>query len=169
MQAAAPPELAVFCDREYRRLVGALGLYCGDRDLAEDLAQEALVRVCQHWPQVKEMASPGAWAHRVAINLANSHYRRRALHRRVTPLITERGDRHDADVAAGVDVRRALLALRPRYRTAVVLRYYLGHSTRETAGLMGVPEGTVKSLLHRAVGQLRDALGDRVLEEVTDA
>ncbi len=66
-------------------------------------------------------------------------------------------------------MRRALLALRPRYRTAVVLRYYLGHSTRETAGLMGVPEGTVKSLLHRAVGQLRDALGDRVLEEVTDA
>lgn len=151
----APPELAAFCHREYPRLVGALGLYCGDRHLAEDLAQEAIVRVCADWQRVSGMASPSGWTHRVAINLANSHYRRRGLHRRMTHLVAAADHDDGPDVGQRVDVLRALGTLRPRYRTVLILRHYLGHSTAETAHLMSIPEGTVKSLLSRALEQLR--------------
>lgn len=68
--------LAAFCRREYARLVGALTLYCGDRHAAEELAQEALVRACERWPKVRQMQAPGAWVHRVALNLAKSRLRR---------------------------------------------------------------------------------------------
>ena len=61
-----------FCRREYPRLVGVLSLYCGDAGVAEELAQEALVRVYESWRRMHTMASPGAWVHRVAINLASS-------------------------------------------------------------------------------------------------
>ena len=54
-------ELSEFIRREHPRLVGALTLHCGDRALAEDLAQEALVRVCDRWTQVEAMEQPTAW------------------------------------------------------------------------------------------------------------
>ncbi|CAN5435410.1 hypothetical protein BH23ACT7_BH23ACT7_03670 [soil metagenome] len=47
-----------FCHREHRRLVGALTLYCGDAELARDLAQEALARACRDWSKVSRMAAP---------------------------------------------------------------------------------------------------------------
>jgi len=55
-----------FCHREHRRLVGALTLYCGDAELARDLAQEALARACRDWSKVSRMAAPGAYVHRRA-------------------------------------------------------------------------------------------------------
>ena len=72
----APDELGAFCRAEWSRLVGALSLYTGDADLAEELAQEAVARVCRHWRKVRKMDAPAAWLHRVARNLAHSHYRR---------------------------------------------------------------------------------------------
>lgn len=74
----APADLAAFCRLEHPRLVGTLGLYTGDADLAEELAQDALLRACRDWDRVRTFAAPGAWVHRVAINLANSAFRSRA-------------------------------------------------------------------------------------------
>ena len=71
-----------FCTAEYPRLLGTLTLYCNDRGVAEELAQEALARACVSWPKVRGMDAPGAWIHRVAMNLANSHFRRRGAERR---------------------------------------------------------------------------------------
>lgn len=59
-------EQALFCRREHPRLVGAVTLYLGDRDVAEDIAQEALARACAAWGRVRRMRAPGAWVHRVA-------------------------------------------------------------------------------------------------------
>ncbi len=74
-------ELDAFCRREHPRLVGALTLHCGDRWVAAELAQEALARVCADWPRVSRMQAPGAWVHRVAMNLCTSHFRRRTAER----------------------------------------------------------------------------------------
>jgi DNA-directed RNA polymerase specialized sigma24 family protein len=68
-------ELESVCATEYQRLVGTLTLYCGSHAVAQELAQEALIRVCQHWNRVRRLQNPGAWANRVAMNLANSHIR----------------------------------------------------------------------------------------------
>jgi DNA-directed RNA polymerase specialized sigma24 family protein len=75
-------EFAAFCVEEHPRLVGALSLYCGDRAVAEELAQDALSRACRDWNKIRHLGSPGAWTHRVAINLANSYFRRAAAETR---------------------------------------------------------------------------------------
>jgi DNA-directed RNA polymerase specialized sigma24 family protein len=79
-------------------LVGSLTLYTGDRDLGEELAQESLIRVYEHWDQVREAESPSAWAHRVGLNLAKWHFRRRAVLRRLQQL--EGGEPRTSEPAA---------------------------------------------------------------------
>lgn len=84
-------EFVAFCVEEHPRLVGALSLYCGDRALAEELAQDALTRACRDWRKVRNFAAPGAWTHRVAMNLANSYFRRRAAETRRTAGFRRKG------------------------------------------------------------------------------
>ena len=69
----APIDLTEFCEAEWPRLVGALSLYTGDADLAEELAQEAVVRACRHWRKVRSMEAPAAWLHRVARKIGRAH------------------------------------------------------------------------------------------------
>jgi RNA polymerase sigma-70 factor (ECF subfamily) len=66
-------EFAAFCEAEWPRLVGALYLSTGDRALAEDLAQETLLRAFANWRRVSRLDAPGGWVHRVSLNLLRSH------------------------------------------------------------------------------------------------
>jgi RNA polymerase sigma factor (sigma-70 family) len=158
-------DLTAFCTAEWSRLVGALSLYTGDADLAQDLAQEAVARLCRDWRKVRRLDAPEAWLHRVARNLAHSHFRRLGAARRATERVLP------AATVAGTDdavaTRAVIAALPERERDAIVLRYYLGYSVRETAAALACPEGTVKTLTHRAIGRLRDA--GFVDEEIVDA
>jgi RNA polymerase sigma-70 factor (ECF subfamily) len=152
-------DLEEFCAGEYPRLVGALTLYCGTRATAEELAQEALIRVCQHWEKVRALQNPGAWAHRIAINLANSHLRRIAAERRARARLATLAESQRSSyevVEPSVDrLRSALRALPRRQRRALILRYYVGLSVTEVATEMCCPEGTVKRLTHEATKALR--------------
>jgi DNA-directed RNA polymerase specialized sigma24 family protein len=74
--------LEALCRREHPRLVRSLALYTSDALLAEELAQDALLTACRRWAEVQQMASPGAWLHRVAINAAHTHFRRRRAEHR---------------------------------------------------------------------------------------
>jgi RNA polymerase sigma-70 factor (ECF subfamily) len=166
-------ELEAFISDESPRLVGMLALYVGERGLAEELAQEALIRLCQHWPQVRTMERPGGWLTRVAMNLARSSWRRRAAERRAQaragpPALTA----VDPDVATTLAVRQAVAALPERQRRALVLRYYAQRSVVEVAFDMGCAEGTVKSLTHKAIAALRRPPGllqDHHEEEIASA
>jgi RNA polymerase sigma-70 factor (sigma-E family) len=153
----ADQDLVTFCRTERTRLVGTLAWYTGSRQVAEELAQDALAKLCVHWPRVRAMDHPRAWLHRVAINLAKSWFRRQAAERRCLarhgPGQLESGEADRADVVA---VRRAVASLPERQRTALVLRHYVGCSVAEVAATMGCAEGTVKSLTSRAITILRD-------------
>jgi RNA polymerase sigma factor (sigma-70 family) len=152
--------VTAFCRREHRRLVGLLALYVGDRAVAEELAQDTLVRVCEQWPKVRQMTSPTGWTSCVAMNLASSRWRRLSAERRATIRHGAPADRaDDVDTAATLAVRAAVAALPPRQKQALVLRYYADLSLAEVAGAMGCPVGTVKSLLSRATATLRDEAG----------
>jgi RNA polymerase sigma-70 factor (sigma-E family) len=159
-----------FCRTEYPRLVGTLSLYCGDRYVAEELAQEAIVRVIGGWPKVRRLDAPGAWAHRVAINLANSHLRRELAERRAKQRLSARAPHvhHDPDTPSALAVREAVARLPKRQRAVVVLRFFADLSVREVADLLDCPEGTVKSLTAKALASLR-AANLRELKEVSDA
>lgn len=147
------------CAAEYPRFVGALGLYLGDRAVAEEVAQEALLRACQRWERVSKLDSPGGWTWHVARNLATSHLRRRRSERTAT---ARAAANQPGGVVAeddnGEDVRAAVAALPDRQKTALVLRYYLDLSVDETARRMGVTPDAVRSLTKRAVAELRTTL-----------
>jgi RNA polymerase sigma-70 factor (ECF subfamily) len=151
-------EPAAFCRAIRARLVGSLTLYCGDRAVAEELAQEALVRAWERWDKVGAMASPEAWTYRTAFNLASSWGRRRSAerraHRRHGPAV-EVAPSHDTPTIEAV--RDAVVALPPKQRSAVVCRFYLAMTVAETAELLGCAEGTVKSATHQALASLRRA------------
>jgi RNA polymerase sigma-70 factor (sigma-E family) len=152
-------ELAAFCQSEYPKLAGMLALYCGDRDLAQDLAQETIVRVIQNWKKVSQHPAPSTWSHRVAINTANSWFRRAAARRRATQRLEGRSHsrHHDPDNASAMAVRSAIASLPDRQRTVVVLRYYADLPVGEVAQVMGCEQGTVWALTNQAITSLRNA------------
>lgn len=151
--------LDAFILSEHSRLVGLLALQVGRIDVAEELAQDAMARLSQHWPRVGDMAHRRAWLNRVAINLANSWLRRRYAEARAN---RRHGPEQSVTEHAHADVlatRQAVSHLPERERTAIVLRYYEELTVAETAAFMGCPEGTVKSLTHRAIKRMRDQAG----------
>lgn len=153
-----------FLEGEHRRLVGSLTLYTGDPELAADLAQEALARACVHWSRVSTMEAPGAWLHRVGINLANSWFQRRLAEGRAHRRRGSAAESHTSadpsdDVARSLTVRRAVAALPRRQRAAVALRYFADLSVRDTATAMRCAEGTVAALTHQGLANLRRSLG----------
>lgn len=159
--AAGPPDdLEAFVADQYDRVRGALCLFTGDRRLAEELAQEAFVRVCQHWERVRGMDAPGAWAHRVGINLAISRARRRRTEVRVVQRVGAAPGpaAPAADEALGDEaLAAALAALPPDERAVLVLRFHADLSVARVAAALGVPEGTVKTRTRRALAALREA------------
>jgi RNA polymerase sigma-70 factor (ECF subfamily) len=138
--------------------MGALSLYTGDPDVAEDMAQEAFVRLCRDWKRVSRYGDPRAWLFRVGFNIANSHYRRRAVERRwraaqpPTPAVHDVSDRSDT-----VTVRAVLLTLPTDERAVLVLRFYGQMTLSEAAVALGIPEGTAKTRSRRALERLRTA------------
>lgn len=157
---------AEFCAAIRPSLIGSLGLYCGDRHVGEELAQDVLARVWDRWAQVSALPSQEAWTHRVAINLANSHFRRRAAERRASARARE-GVSEGAwsDPADAVAVRTAISSLPRRQRAALVLRFYLDLSVEDAARQMGCAEGTVKALTHQGIAGLRAVLGEGMKAE----
>lgn len=166
-------DAAAFCAAEWPQLVRALSLYVGDPHVAEELAQEALLRACRRWSSVSQLDSPGGWTWRVATNLANSHFRRRRAARRASQRIGSEDRTHrDPDGGDAVAVRQAVARLPERQRTALVLRHVWGLSAPETAARLGITPDAVRSLTKRATATLRGQLGEHTpigSREVHDA
>jgi RNA polymerase sigma-70 factor (ECF subfamily) len=152
-------DLDAFCRDQYGRILGMLGLYCGDRDLAEELTQETLARACRDWPRLASSDGAERWLARVAFNLAKSSFRSRAARRRVIerygPFLED--VTVDRDPASVLAVRAAVAALPERQRRAVILRYFADLPIAEVGLVMRCPQGTVKTLTFQAIAQLRRA------------
>lgn len=154
-----PEGFTEFCSREYPRLVGSLSLHCRDVHVAEELAQDALARACDRWRSVSQMDAPGAWVHRVAVNLANSWFRRRRAERKAHVRLQGGVTRHhDPDVSDNLAVRQAVLRLPALQRTVLGLRYFADLSVAETAATLGMSDDAVKAHTRRAVAALRGHL-----------
>jgi DNA-directed RNA polymerase specialized sigma24 family protein len=141
-------------DRVYR----ALAVTLGDRDLAREATDEAMARAYARWRKVSAHDNPGGWVFRVGLNWATSWWRKV---RRERPLLVDADAAHASSAAPDPDGVAALAALQaqPRaYRAVVVCRVLLGLSTVETAAVLGVAEGTVKSRLARALAGMRRTL-----------
>jgi RNA polymerase sigma-70 factor (ECF subfamily) len=140
------------------RLVG------GDAAAAEDVAQEAFLRAYRALPRFRGEATLGTWFYRILVRQAASHRRWRGLRERLggwgDPEAADPNVPPAGDPALRRRIGAALEDLTRRQREVFVLIHLEGFTVRETAALLGRPEGTVKSHLHRALARLRSELAD---------
>lgn len=138
---------------------------CRDDARAENVLQDALVKLYLNWGKVREAGREEAYARRIIVN-ADLDQRRRPWHRRrsaVTLDLVDRGVEAAVSVAERTDLLVAVRALPPMQRRTVVLRYLVGLSVAETAAELRINEGTVKSHASRGLAALRDRLGETLL------
>ena len=143
-------EWAAGCQRS---LLRSAYLLTGDLHRAQDLVQEALVKVALRWPRLRA-GNPTAYARKVVVNDNVSWWRRR---REVTGAESDDSvpDGVSSDPVSALVVRRALMRLTPAQRAVLVLRHFDDLSERDTAEALGVSVGTVKSQNAAALARLR--------------
>jgi RNA polymerase sigma-70 factor (ECF subfamily) len=174
--------------RTYERRIFALALrMMGDRAEAEDLAQEVFVQVFKAIGSFRGESKLSTWIYRIAVNLSKNRTKylrvRHSSEQDELAAVEERaglGDPNDAKNVARIErpdemmagreteqvVRRAILQLEPSFRECLVLRDVEDLSYEEIGQITGLPEGTVKSRIHRARSQLKEiverALGEKI-------
>jgi len=139
---------------EYPKVYRALLVLTGSPSEARDLTDEAFTRAVERWRRVSRMDSPGGWVQTVALNL----FRRSRRHHSDRPLVESDLVAVGLDEHVDVDLQRAIAMLSTRKRQAVVCRYVLDMTERETAAALGVAVGTVARILHEARNELRAQL-----------
>ena len=139
-----------FYGLQYRPMVRLAQALVDTSESAEEIVQDAFVKVYERWNRLDQ---PAGYLHVAVVNGARSELRKREVRRRVGLRV-----RPAAAPGAPDYLIDALDRLSPRQRTALVLRFFAQMSERETADAMGVRPGTVKSLVSRGLAELRKAI-----------
>jgi RNA polymerase sigma-70 factor (ECF subfamily) len=150
-----------------------------DRETAEDLSQDTFIKVLNHIDRYRPEFKLSSWLFKIANNVAIDHLRKRQIE-----TVSIDGSPHarsaaeveatSFDVVAhqetaleeleskelGSAIERAIAGLRPEYRACILLRHVEGRSYEEIAATLDLPLGTVKTYIHRARRELREALGE---------
>lgn len=138
-------------------------LLTGDRGLAEDLVQEALVKTYVGWRRLRDPSNAEAYTRRAITTTAIGWWRRKSWRaERPNDDVPDRPAAGD-DVTARIWLWQELLKLPPRQRAALVLRYYEDLTEPQTAEILGCSVGTVKSQVSDALKKLRTRLGSDVV------
>lgn len=153
--------MTAFCADHHARVLGLVLARVRDRDVAEELAQDVLVAVCDRWDRVSNAQDPLAYVMAMARNHATSSWRRRLAGRRAAARLAARRPSDPTEHAfTTIDTRPTLAAalaeLTAREREVLVLRFVVDLDVARTAVVLGIAEGTVRSLTHRAVQRLRN-------------
>ena len=155
--AAFQEAFEVFYLREFPKLVAVAAAVGGSRAVAEDLAQEAMIRAHRNWDRIASYDKPGAWARRVVINLSIT-----AAHRAVAQTRRALGIAVPASLPAAEPVDEQIwhqVRRLPRnQRIAVALHYLEDRSVAEIAEIIGCAESTARVHLHRGRRALAAAL-----------
>ncbi len=162
MRAGDEQQYTAFVLASSARLRRVAYLVCGDWHRAEDAVQHAYVRLYQTWSRVQDPAAMERYVRVTAVRWLIDESRRPWRRERAHAAVPDRAA-PDADPTAGLDVRDALSKVPPRQRAALVLRFYEGYDVAETAALLGVTPGTVKSQTARGLATLRALLGEAEL------
>lgn len=164
--------------RRYERPVFSLVFrMVRDRETAEDLAQDAFIKVLNHIDKYSPEFKFSSWLFKIANNVAIDHLRRRridTISMDGNPNATTAAEVEASTLELGSDqesaldeleakelgsaIERAIATLRPEYRACIMLRHVEGRSYEEIAATLDLPLGTVKTYIHRARHELRKAL-----------
>ncbi|WP_030929671.1 SigE family RNA polymerase sigma factor [Streptomyces sp. NRRL S-646] len=134
-------------------------LTAGDTHLAEDLVQETLGRLYVSWRRVSRVGNPAGYAQTVLMRTFLTHQRRRSSTERATDVLPDVPD-DGRDMPLRLTLLEALARLPAKDRAVVVLRYWEDRSIEETAQVMNVSSAAVRTRCVRALGRLRELLGE---------
>lgn len=152
------PDYAWLFRSEFVNVVRTIYLIVHDRGRAEEIAQEAFLKLYQNWTKVRTYDKPGAWVRRIAIRLAVRQSRRELvrpdLERRATSFV----DTHDPE--PDTTVLEMIGTLPAKQRAALVLHYWEDLAVSDIADLLEISESTVKQHLFRARRKLALLMGD---------
>jgi RNA polymerase sigma-70 factor (ECF subfamily) len=161
---------ARLADQELDRAYRLAGLILGSFNDAEDATHDAFVRAWNHVDSLRDPTGFRAWFDRILVNVCRDRLRRARIVQFV-PVDAEAMDRpsldyhdqlrHEHDLMAAID------ALDVDLRVAVILRYWADLTVDDVAERLAIPAGTVKSRLHRAIGQMRSRLLETADTEAT--
>jgi RNA polymerase sigma-70 factor (ECF subfamily) len=156
---AQPMEFDEFFAANRHRLFTALCLTTGDRHEAEEITQDAFVRVFERWPAVSQMEDPSGYLFVTGMNL----FRRRTKRSKFSAALPMQRSTADSAFDA-IDDRdvlvRALRALPPRQRAAVVMTMILDVPSHEAAKVLRIKDSTVRTLAAQARSQMRLTIGE---------
>ncbi len=139
----------------WSQIYRTLSVVLRNPDLAREATDEAMVRAYQRWGTVRRYRNPAGWVYRVGLNWARSRLRKIGREQQGVPEVS-----HQPADPPDPAIERALAQLPLMQREAVVLRYLFDLSVPQIAAMVDVPEGTIKSRLHRALARLRKELPD---------
>ncbi len=158
LQAREQDALEGLIRRYGQALARAAVVVLGDGQAADDVVQETLIAA---WDGARALGQAGnlrAWIFAILLNRCRNHQRRTTRWRRCLERLSlwrKPPVRPEDQVAAGDDLQQALAGLDALAREIVILRFLEGMSVAETGRVLGIPEGTVKSRTHAAIGKLR--------------
>lgn len=157
-------DFSAYVSARQRSLARFAYLLTGGAHDAEDLVQSVLAKVYAKWDRISSVESPDAYVRRMMVNEYNSWWRRqwRRRERTNSELIRIMDPPASPDVQRDDELWAIVRSLAPQQRAAVVLRFYEDLSEAQTADILGVSVGTVKSHTSRAIRSLR-----RQLKEVS--
>jgi RNA polymerase sigma-70 factor, ECF subfamily len=154
------PSFEEFYEATFRRLFTALCLVTWNRHEAEEVAQEAFVRVFERWGHVGGLDDPTGYLFRVSMNVFRSRSRRASLRFRRALFFVPAGTDDLAAVETHDAVVRLLRGLEPRQRAAVLLTAILDFSAEEAGQMLGLRASSVRSLTTRARAQMKTKVVD---------
>jgi RNA polymerase sigma-70 factor (ECF subfamily) len=149
-----------FFEEQHERLFKSLYFVTGNRSDAEDLMQDAFLRLWERWNEIETIQDPTGYLFRVALNGFRARRRRAAMSlRKVIPVLEQRDEFADAEMRA--DTRQLLLEVTPRQRAALLLVDLFGYSAEQAAPILHVRPSTVRVLASQGRRTLRSIQGAR--------
>jgi RNA polymerase sigma-70 factor, ECF subfamily len=139
-----------------------------DEALADDATQDAFVRAYRFLPRYRGDAKFSTWLFSIARNCALDEARRAGRRRKVSEKLQAQPQRSTTEHGTGIEVREAVASLPMELREPIVLIDMMGAAYKEVSAMLGVPEGTIKSRVHRARVILVQILGPQAEESTNE-
>lgn len=164
MRAEDRPDYEWVFRASFTSITRTVFLIVHNREAAEEITQEAFIRLLQRWDAVAGYDHPQAWARKVAVRMAVRHVRRES--RRPAKESYALAPATTGEVHPALDVALAVRELAPMQRAVVALYYFEDRPVAEIARTLQVSESTVKQHLHRARARLAQSLGEEATNNV---
>ncbi len=144
-----------FYGKQHPRMVRVAFLLTGSSETAQDVVQDSFVRVYGQWAKVRD---PAGYLYRTVVNGCRTQHRRNSREQRTRDRVARESTVMTTPLLGADEMRDALASLPYRQRAALVLRFYDDLSEAEAAAALGCRPGTVGSLVHRGLAQLKKVI-----------